>query len=608
MKKDGRKLKEEKSSKFRCHCMPARRENRKGRAKGGIITAVNKSLQEVSIRDMSYQAVEIKLRYNGNRWKIITIYSQDVEETMQTIKEQIQEKKEEHLVIGRDFNARTDNGGGPMREEDDKIRETKKSIDKMVNREGMLLVEKIEERGWMILIGSFNNKRVWTYISERGASVVDYIERNHVPLEVELEGPETNIIRQETKTKVIEKSDWIEERKESYHVKCEGWKSTQIKNNNIWKELKEKVKKWNKKIISPIYKKGEKSEVKNYRGVTLMDTAYKICRNNGRTLYVLNYTINNELRKKGEKIFVFFADLRAAFDKIDRKKLNERMEKIGVENHLRRIMETYKETINIVKVGNRKTEAFWMEKGVRRGYPISPSLFNIYKNREWKWGEKSIEKVKEIKYLSYILQKNGGAEKQVRERLKRAMIRLFKNDYRRRAKMFDALVGSVALYGAEMWGWKNEVRLDRIKRKYINEYLDRRTPNYILVEETKMIELRIEAMRRVIKYEEKARNSNKKIVIKCIKDLKREKRKRREQMEATRRTLLKRIGMEKEELKKKREERNQEIVKIILEKIWRKEKKEGQNKINESYNNMYKDIITEDLPKYRGRGKERIGV
>ncbi|KMQ83634.1 hypothetical protein RF55_19482 [Lasius niger] len=82
------------------------------------------------------------------------------------------------------------------------------------------------------------------------------------------------------------------------------------------------------------------------------------------------------------------------------------------------------------------------------------------KKREWKWGEESIEEVKEIKYLGYILQKNAGTEKQMIERFKRATDamkktwsigeRLCKNDYRRRIKMFDALVGSVALYGAEI--------------------------------------------------------------------------------------------------------------------------------------------------------------
>lgn len=41
-------------------------------------------------------------------------------------------------------------------------------------------------------------------------------------------------------------------------------------------------------------------------------------------------------------------------------------------------MEIYKETKNIVKIGNRKSKEFWTKSGVRRGCPISPTLFNIY--------------------------------------------------------------------------------------------------------------------------------------------------------------------------------------------------------------------------------------
>lgn len=33
------------------------------------------------------------------------------------------------------------------------------------------------------------------------------------------------------------------------------------------------MEKW---IITPLFKKGEKTEVKNYRGVTLLDTANKL--------------------------------------------------------------------------------------------------------------------------------------------------------------------------------------------------------------------------------------------------------------------------------------------------------------------------------------------
>lgn len=43
---------------------------------------------------------------------------------------------------------------------------------------------------------------------------------------------------------------------------------------NIWRKEGVPVA-WNKGIISPIYKKGEKKEVRNYREVMLMDIAYK---------------------------------------------------------------------------------------------------------------------------------------------------------------------------------------------------------------------------------------------------------------------------------------------------------------------------------------------
>ncbi|XP_043588235.1 uncharacterized protein LOC122570231 isoform X2 [Bombus pyrosoma] len=85
---------------------------------------------------------------------------------------------------------------------------------------------------------------------------------------------------------------------------------------------------------------------------------------------------------------------------------------------------------------------------------------NKRRQRRWNWGEQELEEVEEIRYLGYILQKNGSNEKHIQDRKRRAMIakkktwsvgeRIFKQDYKRRMKMFEALVESVALFGAEV--------------------------------------------------------------------------------------------------------------------------------------------------------------
>lgn len=92
--------------------------------------------------------------------------------------------------------------------------------------------------------------------------------------------------------------------------------------------------------------------------------------------------------------------------------------------------------------------------------------------------EEEVEKVKKIRYLGFVMQKNGRVEKYMKERIKRATValkqtwsigeRLFRNDFsRRRMKMFNTLVGSVVVYGAKIWGWEGGEMIDKLKRKYM---------------------------------------------------------------------------------------------------------------------------------------------
>ena len=66
-------------------------------------------------------------------------------------------------------------------------------------------------------------------------------------------------------------------------IEYEAWRFTSKEiGKEYWKMIKRIWKgegiplDWNKGLICPIYEREDKEKIKNYRGITLMDTAYKI--------------------------------------------------------------------------------------------------------------------------------------------------------------------------------------------------------------------------------------------------------------------------------------------------------------------------------------------
>jgi len=106
-----------------------------------------------------------------------------------------------------------------------------------------------------------------------------------------------------------------------------------------------------------------------------------------------------------------------------------------------------------------------------------------------------MEEVKKYKYLGYTLQRNGGQEAHVKERVKKAAAvmgevwgigkRRFGRDWSRRLWLFDRLIWTIMSYEVEIWGWKEREGMEKIEERYIRWVfgLDRRIPGYMIREE-----------------------------------------------------------------------------------------------------------------------------
>jgi len=79
---------------------------------------------------------------------------------------------------------------------------------------------------------------------------------------------------------------------------------------------------------------------------------------------------------------MLFADLKAAFDNVDRKILWEELRRGQVEENLiKRMEEIYGQTEVVIRTSQGYTKGFRTRKDVRQGCVISSLLFNLYMAR-----------------------------------------------------------------------------------------------------------------------------------------------------------------------------------------------------------------------------------
>lgn len=75
--------------------------------------------------------------------------------------------------------------------------------------------------------------------------------------------------------------------------------------------------------------------------------------------------------------------------------------------------------------------------------------------------------------------------------------------------MFNVLVKSIIMYAVEIWGIKEWKEIEVIQERYLKDILeaDKCTPGYMVRQETKIEKISSETGIRVLKYEEKVKNS-----------------------------------------------------------------------------------------------------
>jgi Reverse transcriptase (RNA-dependent DNA polymerase) len=161
-------------------------------------------------------------------------------------------------------------------------------------------------------------------------------------------------------------------------------------------------KEWNLAYISSIYKKGDKKQCKNYRGISVTSTLGRLY---GK---ILKERIENELteieeqsgfragRSCTDNVFtlsqiterrtarnlnthLIFVDLEKAYDTVPLNKLFEVLDESDLSRvYVRAIYNIYKDAKAVIKIGKNISEPFEITKGLKQGCCLSPTLFKIY--------------------------------------------------------------------------------------------------------------------------------------------------------------------------------------------------------------------------------------
>lgn len=171
---------------------------------------------------------------------------------------------------------------------------------------------------------------------------------------------------------------------------------------DVWR-TERMPERWKQTLLHPIHKKGDKTLCSNYRGIALLDIAYKVfatCirnrlnpianknlgeyqagfrsyRSTMDQIFSLKQIIANSY-EHGLPLHILFIDFKQAYDSVKKEKLCEILQYFLVPKKLINMVRMTLTGISCkVSTEGQKSDSFNIRKGLRQGDPMSPVLFNI---------------------------------------------------------------------------------------------------------------------------------------------------------------------------------------------------------------------------------------
>ena len=163
---------------------------------------------------------------------------------------------------------------------------------------------------------------------------------------------------------------------------------------------------WTVSFLKPIFKKGEKTDLDNFRGLAIGSAFGKLfsillnrlmeyikqkklilpnqigfMKGSGTSdhIFLLQTIIEKVVKKGKKKLYVAFIDFKKAYDTVNRDILLNHLKSLGINGIFQRnIAAMYAKTEYQVKLKNEHSPNIQSNLGLKQGCPLSPMLFNLY--------------------------------------------------------------------------------------------------------------------------------------------------------------------------------------------------------------------------------------